>query len=110
VFHHIEPDRRQLVLRTLWESLRQTGVIVIWEHNPWNPVTRRIVNDCPFDKDAHLLSITEMVRLWRETIDKSEIGHQFVTFFPGILRGLQPIEHLLARLPLGGQWVFWAQK
>jgi SAM-dependent methyltransferase len=110
VFHHIEPDRRQLVLRRLWDGLRKRGVIVIWEHNPWNPVTRRIVEDCPFDRDARLLSIAEMIRLWRETIDNGETGYQFVTFFPGMLRGLQPMEHLLAWLPLGGQWVFWAKK
>jgi SAM-dependent methyltransferase len=110
VFHHIQPDRRQLVLRRLWDGLRQRGVIVIWEHNPWNPVTRRIVKDCPFDRDARLLSISEMIRLWRETIDKGETRYQFITFFPGTLRRLQPLEHLLGWLPLGGQWVFWGKK
>jgi len=110
VFHHIEPDRRRLVLRRLWEGLRQRGVIVIWEHNPWNPVTRRIVKDCAFDRDARLLSIAEMIRLWRETIDDGETGYRFVTFFPGVLRRLQPAEPLLAWLPLGGQWAFWAKK
>jgi hypothetical protein len=110
VFHHIEPDRRGLVLRRLWEGLRRRSVIVIWEHNPWNPVTRRIVKDCAFDRDARLLSIAEMIRLWSETIDNGETGYQFVTFFPGILRQLQPVERLLAWLPLGGQWVFWGEK
>src|SRR5262245_50171951 len=107
VFHHIEPDRRRLVLRRLWEGLRQSGVIVIWEHNPWNPVTRRIVKDCPFDRDARLLSIAEMIRLWHETIPNGDTGYQFVTFCPGILRRFKLLEQLLVWLPLGGQWVFW---
>ena len=110
VFHHIEPDRRPVVVRRLWDGLRQRGVIVIWEHNPWNPVTRRIVKDCPFDTDARLLSISEMIRLWRETIGEAETGYQFVTFFPGVLRRLQAVERMLGWLPFGGQWVFWGQK
>jgi len=110
VFHHIEPEDRQLILRKLWKGLREGGVIVIWEHNPWNPITRRIVNDCPFDKDACLLSISEMICLWHEAINDGKTGYQFVTFFPGVLQILQPLERMLGRLPLGGQWVFWGKK
>jgi hypothetical protein len=51
-----------------------------------------------------------MMRLWRETIESDETGYQFVTFFPGVLQILQPLERMLGRLPLGGQWVFWGKK
>src|SRR5262249_40878976 len=57
VFHHIEPSQRGPILRKLWQTLRLGGAILIWEHNPWNPITRRIVKGCIFDKDAQLLSI-----------------------------------------------------
>lgn len=110
VFHHIAPDQRPFVLRTLWKLLKPTGVILIWEHNPRNPLTRKIVKECVFDKNACLLSIAEMIRLWRETINEGETRSRFVTFFPGVLRSLQRVEPLLGWLPLGGQWIFWVKK
>ena len=110
VFHHIEASHRRVVLNKLWNLLKPTGVILIWEHNPWNPLTRRIVNDCAFDKNASLLSISDMNCLWRETTKEGTTHFRFVTFFPGLLRSLQRVEPLLGWLPLGGQWVFWAKK
>ena len=41
------------------EMVRATkpgGIVAIFEHNPFNPLTRRSVNNCVFDEDAVLLS------------------------------------------------------
>ena len=35
--------------------LSEKGNIFITEHNPYNPVTRKIVSECAYDKDAILL-------------------------------------------------------
>ena len=35
--------------------LRPGGLVAIYEHNPLNPVTMRVVNTCPFDEHAVLL-------------------------------------------------------
>ena len=110
VFHHISPDQRPFILGQLWKVLKPKGAIIIWEHNPWNPITRRVVKDCPFDRDACLFSASEMNRLWQKTISTGRTGFRFVTFFPGILRKLKPTERVLGWLPLGGQWVFWGMK
>jgi SAM-dependent methyltransferase len=110
VFHHIAPALREPILQRLWQSLKPEGLVVVWEHNPWNPITRKVVKDCIFDKDALLLSIVEMIRLQGRTIPNSKIGYRFVTFFPAALHKLQPLEAALGWLPLGAQWVFWAKK
>jgi SAM-dependent methyltransferase len=110
VFHHIEPNQRELVLQRLWKLLKPKGVILIWEHNPWNPITCKIVKECAFDRDACLLSVAEMNRLWRKAIGNSKTHCRFVTFFPGVLRRLKPMEYVLGWVPLGGQWVFWSKK
>lgn len=110
VFHHIAPPARAGAIRHIWDRIKPGGTFAIWEHNPWNPVTRRIVSTCPFDKDAVLLSLPEMKRLWSSLGVSSLTGSCFVTFFPGPLRKLEPFERLLGWLPLGGQWVFWARK
>src|SRR5262245_11409909 len=110
VFHHIEPDDRSFALRKLWKLLKPNGLILIWEHNPWNPLTRKIVSECAFDKNAKLLSIAELIRLWRATINEGRTDFRFVTFFPGVLQRFQRVEPLLGWLPLGGQWIFWAKR
>jgi SAM-dependent methyltransferase len=110
VFHHIVPSARQGTLQELWGRMNPGGILIIWEHNPWNPVTRRLVNTCPFDADAVLLSLSEMKAIWESMRVNSMSGSRYVTFFPGPLRALKPLERFLGWLPIGGQWVFWAKK
>ena len=37
--------------------------LFISEHNPYNPITRKLVRECPFDKDAVFLTKSEMIKL-----------------------------------------------
>jgi len=56
VFHHIPFERHSGILEEIYRVLRPGGVFFLFEHNPYNPVVRKVVNDCPFDKYAVLLS------------------------------------------------------
>ena len=40
----------------MYRILRKGGLLVIIEHNPFNPLTQISVYRCPFDKDAVLLT------------------------------------------------------
>ena len=76
---------------------------MIFEHNPNNPVTRRLVSTCPFDADAVLLPMRETVRRMREAqFGIAEAG--YCLFFPGPLAALRPLENFMGWLPLGGQY------
>jgi trans-aconitate methyltransferase len=55
VFHHIPHDEHKNLLMELFALLNPNGKLVVWEHNPLNPFTRKIVNDCTFDQDAVLI-------------------------------------------------------
>ncbi len=55
VFHHIPHTDHTKIINKLYSLLNSGGKLVIWEHNPLNPVTQKIVKDCPFDKDAVLI-------------------------------------------------------
>jgi SAM-dependent methyltransferase len=103
VFHHIQPPARQEALRYCFGCLKPGGRLVIFEHNPFNPVTRHLVNTCPFDADAVLLSMRETIGRMREaqfTIERAA----YCLFFPGALAALRPLESLMGWLPLGGQY------
>ncbi|WP_185878890.1 trans-aconitate 2-methyltransferase [Variovorax sp. MHTC-1] len=105
VFHHILPAERAAVMATLARRLAQGGSINVFEHNPFNPVTRRIVSTCPFDADAILLKPAELRSLLRHA--GLHLQRQtYCLFVPPRLSWFLPVEKFLGWLPLGGQyWV-----
>lgn len=105
VFHHIPPAERPAVTRMLAQRLAPQGSIDVFEHNPYNPVTRWIVNTCPFDADAILLKPEELRSLFKGAgIDLQRLS--YCLFVPPRLSWLAPLEKYLGWLPLGGQyWV-----
>ena len=57
VFHHIPPAERAETVARLATRMKPSSRLVIWEHNPFNPITRMLVKMCPFDGDARLLTL-----------------------------------------------------
>lgn len=62
VFHHIEQSEHVPILRSLLALCKPSGMLAIFEHNPGNPVTRKIVRDCPFDEGVTLISPNSSVK------------------------------------------------
>ncbi|MEK8022777.1 MAG: class I SAM-dependent methyltransferase [Candidatus Hydrogenedentota bacterium] len=100
VFHHIPPSARPKEFSWLRDLLDPDGSLLIWEHNPWNPVTRKIVRLCDFDYDAQLISAPALKKLLR-TAGYGSITVDFRTFFPYRLRKL---DALMTWCPFGGQY------
>ena len=103
VFHHIPPQDRQMAIRYCYSRLKQGGHFIIFEHNPTNPVTRRLVKNCPFDTDAVLLSMRETIGRMRNA-DLNVDQSSYCLFFPQPLAALRPLEKYLRWLPMGGQY------
>lgn len=105
VFHHVPITARSMVASVLYERLSTGGDLAIFEHNPYNPITRRIVNDCPYDADAVLLPPREL----SEYIKQSGLivcKKSYCLFVPPWLSMISGLEKYLGWLPLGGQyWV-----
>ena len=103
VFHHIEPRLRTQVMRDIVNLLAAGGNIFIFEHNPYNPITRYLVNTCIFDDDAVLLKKRELVKLLIEA-NLSIDAWRYTLFFPSFLKRLRFLEPILGYLPFGGQY------
>ena len=103
VFHHVPVEERRVLIAEMKRVTRPGGVVAIFEHNPWNPLTRKAVRDCPFDDDAVLLSRPEARRLTAEA-GLAPVESPFIIFFPreGVRR--ERIERRLGWLPLGAQY------
>jgi SAM-dependent methyltransferase len=105
VLHHVHPNERAGVLRQAIEKLRPgDGRLVVFEHNPINPLTRRAVALCPFDDDAILLWHWEARRLLAGA-GLTAVGLRFIVFLPRLLARLRWIEPHLGRMPVGAQYM-----
>lgn len=103
VFHHIPPVERESAMTSLAARLAPGGSIYVFEHNPFNPVTRKLVNECPFDADAVLLKPEELRGLFRRAgIRLDEVA--YCLFVPPRLSWFIPLEKFLRWLPMGGQY------
>ncbi len=103
VLHHVPPPDRPELIQLVMKKLQPgTGRIVVFEHNPLNPLTRRSVAACEFDDDAILLWPRELPKLLRDN-GSSHVRRDFIVFFPRVLAPLRWSEPYLSWLPLGAQ-------
>lgn len=103
VLHHVVQWDRQDLIRDLSRRLKRGGTIAIFEHNPINPVTRKIVSNCSFDEGVQLLKMREVKSLIGR-LDKMKILESgYCLFVPEPLKMLNWVERPLRRLPFGGQ-------
>ncbi|MHB2018505.1 MAG: class I SAM-dependent methyltransferase [Candidatus Xenobia bacterium] len=107
--HHVPPPQRTKFVADMVRVTRPGGLVVTFEHNPHNPVTRAIVAGCEFDRDAVLLPAAETRSLWLMA-GLGLVQVRYYCWFParlGFLRGLEP---LLSGVPLGGQYMVVGMK
>ena len=103
VFHHIARSKRGEVLARCRDLLRNGGRIFVFEHNPFNPVTRLVFERCPFDKGASMLRRREVLLLAKE-VGLNVLHSGYTLFFPRQVAVLRPLERMLEWLPLGAQY------
>jgi ubiquinone/menaquinone biosynthesis C-methylase UbiE len=103
VFHHIARIEHESWLTELQRVCRPSGMLIVFEHNPWNPLTLKVVHDCPFDRDANLISAPQ----FRRTLVRSgwhDAKITYTLFFPRSLAFLRNVERFLGFFPLGAQY------
>lgn len=103
VLHHIPREKHSQLFRECYRALEAGGLVAIFEHNPYNPLTRWVVGHIAFDRDAHLISRPTMIQsLFHAGF---QIGtKQYTTFFPHFLSFLRGLEPKLSQCPLGAQY------
>jgi SAM-dependent methyltransferase len=104
VLHHVAPGAWSAFLREMGRVARPGGLVVVFEHNPWNPATRWVVSRCAFDRDAVLVGPGRLRRLLRASGLRPVLRrHLLTTPWPG--RFYAFLDRALAALPLGAQYL-----
>jgi SAM-dependent methyltransferase len=103
LLHHIAPAARAGCVGELRRVVRPSGLVVIFEHNPLNPLTRLAVHRCEFDDDALLLRRSETLRRV-SAAGLQVVETRWMLFSVRNGAGARALERALGRTPLGAQY------
>jgi SAM-dependent methyltransferase len=109
VLHHVPVTHRRIVVNEMLRVTRRQGVVAVFEHNPYNPLTRHAVNTCDLDRDAVLLRPRQTLELLQGGSAEKPRCRQYL-FSPLGGKLACAIDRSLKRLPLGGQYVGWVTR
>lgn len=108
VMHHVPPRQWGSFAAEMKRVLKPGGLALVFEHNPANPLTRRIVDRCEFDRDAVLLGRRSTEQLLREAGLK-HVRSRCILSVPSIGGRTRDIDLALGRLGLGAQYLATAE-
>jgi SAM-dependent methyltransferase len=103
VLHHVPPGERPRFVSELRRVVRPGGLVVVFEHNPLNPLTRLAVARCEFDGDAVLLTSRSARSVLRGG-GLEPIEQRYVILFPSEAPAVVAVEGAFARLPFAAQY------
>lgn len=111
VLHHINKQNHRNLINELKRVLKKNGELFIFEHNPFNIITRKMVKDCIFDENAELIYAKSL----KNTVIKSgfsDVKVNYTLFFPRykILEKCFSLEKYLRRCNFGAQYYIKAKK
>jgi SAM-dependent methyltransferase len=103
VVHHVDDEDRPAFVAEMRRVVRADGLVVVFEHNPFNPLTRFAVGRCEFDEGAHLLTRRTTERLLAAT-GLVKIESAYIITHTSTAPRLRDLERALRRVPLGAQY------
>lgn len=103
VMHHVPPEQWPAFAAELKRVVRPGGLAVIFEHNPLNPLTRRVVSNCEFDEDAVLFGQGK-ARALLAGAGFSKVRSRAILSLPSFGRATRALDLVAGRLGLGAQY------
>jgi SAM-dependent methyltransferase len=109
VMHHVPPSQWESFMGEMKRVTKPGGMVIVFEHNPYNPLTLWAVNRCEFDKDAVLLKHSKTQLLMNDN-GLHTTHTDFLFFTPFKHSFFKRLDQKLAFIPLGAQYCTYAIK
>jgi SAM-dependent methyltransferase len=109
VMHHVVPGGLNRFIEEMARVTKKGGLIAIFEHNPWNPLTQIAVSNCDMDDDAILLRTRQVEKLMGQAPVKV-VEKKYILFTPFHGGFFRLFDRSLSWLPLGAQYYVAAKK
>jgi SAM-dependent methyltransferase len=108
VLHHVEPDARDAFAAELRRVVRPGGIVIVFEHNPINPLTRVAVSRCEFDENVTLSRLGRTARLLVGA--ELRVERRAYIIFTTSSRWSARADRLLGAVPVGAQYYIAARR
>ncbi len=109
VMHHVPPPQWNSFVAEMHRVTAPGGVALVFEHNPYNPLTQYVVKTCDIDKDAVLLRPARLRELFTAA-GFADVFTRTIISVPPAGKLLSKLDSLLGRLPFGAQYYLSATK
>lgn len=109
VMHHVPTANWERFAAEMFRVVRPGGLGVVFEHNPRNPLTMRVVNNCPFDEDAVLLK-SEKTRALLAGAGFAPVKSRHILTIPAAGRLLRTIDGAFSPIGMGAQYYVSGRK
>ncbi|MDO8682220.1 MAG: class I SAM-dependent methyltransferase [Armatimonadota bacterium] len=109
VMHHVPPKNWDSFTLEMRRVVKTGGLVMVFEHNPINPLTQLAVFRCSFDGDAVLLSSRTIEHIFVRS-GMTLVEKNYILFFPLRSKVFGKAEEHLGWLPLGAQYYVAATK
>ena len=93
----------------MYRVVKPSGLVIIAEHNPWNPLTQYVVRNSPLDENAKLLSHRESRKLL-SSHGLGDVRTDFILLTPFEWKWAAWLERLFSKAPFGAQYLAWGKK
>jgi SAM-dependent methyltransferase len=108
VFHHIPEDLHLTTLKYLRSFLSPEGHLYVFEHNPKNPLTRKVFETCEFDVGCKMINSALFIKMCADS-GYNTIIRRYILFFPKFLSFFSSLEKYLKWCPVGAQYYIKAK-
>lgn len=103
VMHHVPLTQWPAFVAELKRILRPGGLGLVFEHNPRNPLTRRVVSNCEFDADAVLLS-QHTTRALLTSAGFADVSSRAILSLPSFGKATRALDRASGIATLGAQY------
>lgn len=108
VFQYIPVQEHQIWMDSFNKILREDSTIILFEQNPYNPVTNYIFKNIEMDQDLNMLKPSYCTNLFKKA-KFNNVKREYTFFFLWRNKLLLKIERALFWLPLGAQYCVYAR-